>query len=83
MKGRLLSFEVNCLQINYAMELGISDKLNGNNATWKADSVGKVVLTIPKKENNMVLTNFMAEDFKLGNMKVKVWYETFKMNPDV
>ena len=76
----LMKFVVNCMQANqpleFRLELLLNDDLHHKKATWKKDSVGTGIITIPKNTDGMIIRDLLHKNFKKPpNMKVQVWWE--------
>lgn len=76
----LLVFEAYCVQANqpidFKLQMLLGKDVDGGNASWKRDSVGTAVLTIPKVTKGEIWRDLLDKSFKKPpTMKVSVWWE--------
>lgn len=75
-----LVFEAYCVQANqpidFKLDILMAKDVNGLEATWKKDSVGTAVITIPKTNKGEIWKEVLSSKFKKPpTMKVSVWWE--------
>jgi len=75
-----LIFEAYCVQANqpidFKLDILMGKDVDGLQATWKRDSVGTAVITVPKTKKGEIWRELLSSEFKKPpTMKVAVWWE--------